>query len=135
MRIIRCIASRGEEMLSSATKALYMKALIISFAGAASISIAAACNLAANTVASSTSSSSTAISSSNSSSNASSEVAFTGSNGIHTVNGDTIRVENGALLVNGVSYGRVEPDSQVKYAVRGNQKTLTVDGRIRMPVQ
>ncbi len=63
------------------------------------------------------------------------EIVFSGGQGMHQVNGDKVVVKDGILRVNGVSYGTVNGTSVVKYTVRDNTKTVTVDGTVRQPVR
>jgi hypothetical protein len=76
---------------------------------------------------------SAAAGSTQSSQSNSSESTITGSNGVIIVNGDTVKVENGRLTVNGVSYGTVENQSVVRYSVKGDTKKLFVDDVERHP--
>lgn len=89
------------------------------------------CNSSVHAVTGASSSSS----SSSSSSDAASEMMFTGNSGTLRINDDTVEARNGVVTVNGVSYGPVNEQSVVKYTVRGNVKTLSVDGVIRKPVR
>lgn len=64
---------------------------------------------------------------------AQSQGSMSGQNGVITVGDDVVQVKDGRLSLNGVAYGTVRPDSQVSYTVRGQEKQLRVDGRLRLP--
>lgn len=72
-----------------------------------------------------------AVSLSSSPSGTSSEASFTGNDGRHNVNGDIVEVRHGRLTVNGEPYGTVGPESFIRYRIRGDKKTLIVDGKVR----
>ncbi|WP_240655813.1 sugar ABC transporter ATPase [Paraburkholderia phosphatilytica] len=63
-----------------------------------------------------------------------SEATLMGSSGKARVAGDTIELKDGAVFVNGTSYGAVSPTQRVQYIVTGDTKTLLVDGNPRSPV-
>ncbi|WP_420473294.1 hypothetical protein [Noviherbaspirillum sp. ST9] len=77
----------------------------------------------------------TASSSSTGASGSSSEIAFTANEGRHTVNSDVLEVKGNELFLNGISYGKVNRSSNVKYRVHGNEKAVYVDGKSRQPVK
>jgi hypothetical protein len=49
------------------------------------------------------------------------------------VQGDTVELKDGAVYVNGVSYGAVTPSQTVEYDVTRDGHALLVDGKIRSP--
>jgi hypothetical protein len=100
-----------------------------------SIASIGGCNSSVNASSTASTSSASGASSSDSSAGSHSEIAFTGNSGVHRVNGDVIEARDGVLTVNGVSYGKVTDRSAIKYSVRGNKKTVYVDGAVRQPVR
>jgi hypothetical protein len=76
--------------------------------------------------------SSTAITSTQNN-NTSAESTIIGSNGVIMVNGDTVKVQDGKVTVNGIAYGTIDKQSVVKYSVKGSVKKLFVDGVERGP--
>lgn len=58
-----------------------------------------------------------------------------GANGTARVGSDTIELKNGAVYVNGVSYGVVTPAQTVVYTVTEDKHTLQVDGQDRLPLR
>lgn len=63
------------------------------------------------------------------------EITFTGNNSVHQVNGDRLEAKGGVLKLNGVDYGAIDDKSHVRYSVRGDKKTLYVDGVVREPAR
>lgn len=62
-----------------------------------------------------------------------STASISGQNSTVVINGDTVRVHDSTLSVNGVSYGKVKDDDLVEYQVRNGEKILTVNGVARSP--
>lgn len=60
--------------------------------------------------------------------------SMTGKNGIITINGDTVQVDNGKLTVNGLFYGMVDQHAVIRYNVHNGIKKLFVDNTERTPV-
>ncbi|WP_157201666.1 hypothetical protein [Massilia sp. Root418] len=56
-----------------------------------------------------------------------------GSSAIATVLDDKVELRDGAVYVNGQSYGPVPRNAEVKYVIRGGNRTLLVDGKPRKP--
>ena len=56
-----------------------------------------------------------------------------GEHGSAHVGGDAIELRDGAVYVNGVSYGAVTPEQTIEYDVTREKRTLTVDGKVRTP--
>ncbi|KFG97791.1 sugar ABC transporter ATPase [Burkholderia paludis] len=52
-----------------------------------------------------------------------------------TVNGDRVELRDGAVYVNGRSYGAVTPAQTVEYEATNDRRTLKVDGQVRTPVR
>ncbi|CAM2185113.1 sugar ABC transporter ATPase [Burkholderia cenocepacia] len=50
-----------------------------------------------------------------------------------TVDGDRIELRDGAVYVNGRSYGAVTPAQTVEYEAARDRRTLKVDGKVRTP--
>ncbi len=57
-----------------------------------------------------------------------------GERGTAHVNSDTVELKNGAVYLNGHSYGAVTPAQTVEYTVTQGRRTLMVDGKERSPV-
>jgi hypothetical protein len=115
-------------------KELHMKTAAV-LSAVFSIGSISGCNSSVNASSSASTSSTSSSSSSDSSAGSHSEIAFTGNSGVHRVNGDVIEARDGVLTVNGVSYGKVTDQSVIKYSVRGDKKTVYVDGAVRKPVR
>ncbi|AXL50065.1 sugar ABC transporter ATPase [Paraburkholderia caffeinilytica] len=58
-----------------------------------------------------------------------------GERGTARVGGDTIELKDGAVYVNGISYGAVTPAQTVEYDVTRDKRTLAVDGKARSPAR
>ncbi|MBR7896294.1 sugar ABC transporter ATPase [Burkholderia multivorans] len=58
-----------------------------------------------------------------------------GERGTATVDGDKVELKQGAVYVNGISYGAVTPAQTVEYDVARGARTLRVDGEVRTPVR
>lgn len=61
------------------------------------------------------------------------EATLRGASANVTVDGVKIAIESGSVLVDGVSYGAVPKRAEVRYVVKDNVRTLTVDGETRTP--
>jgi hypothetical protein len=72
--------------------------------------------------------------SSSTASNSNSSATLRGANGSVVVNGDQVQLRGGELTVNGVPYGRVDPNAVVKYSVNNGTKQLTVNNVERNPL-
>ncbi|WP_230986204.1 hypothetical protein [Burkholderia multivorans] len=58
-----------------------------------------------------------------------------GERGTATVDGDKVELKQGAVYVNGISYGTVAPAQTVEYDVARGTRTLRVDGEVRTPAR
>lgn len=84
------------------------------------------CGCDASSTASGPTSSSTSTSSSQKN-----EVALSGETGHAEVAGDKIELKNGAVFVNGASFGSVPQGATVKYIVTSTNRELYVAGELR----
>ncbi|NVO07030.1 MAG: hypothetical protein HXX19_14415 [Rhodoferax sp.] len=101
--------------------------LVIAIIGLTTVS---ACNYSA----SSSSGSGSASSSSSSSAGANEEITLSGTNGVAELAGDKVELKEGAVFVNGVSFGAVPSGAIVKYTKNTDGRTLFV-GTERRSVQ
>jgi hypothetical protein len=56
-----------------------------------------------------------------------------GSAAVATVLDDKVELKDGAVYVNGQSYGPVPRNAEVKYVIKGATRALYVDGKPRTP--
>lgn len=62
------------------------------------------------------------------------ELILRGEGGTATINTDKVELRDRTVYVNGQSFGTVPKNSEIKYIVDGNSRTLYVDGKPRAPL-